>query len=149
MTRPRSRTAALAVLLASAALAGCGGPSDAELEYAGDYAGHPHLKVAGYPTTDTLGLVQQVVWRLADGSSDRLTKLAASEGTADQRKDASAAWVRDYGKGAQGAVTAEFGDDPTGRQAVVLTFHDTGQVKEIQLRQDGHAGEDGWKVLLK
>ncbi|MFJ9697773.1 hypothetical protein [Kitasatospora sp. NPDC101183] len=151
MGRPRRQAcgAALAAVLASVALAGCaGGPSDAELEYLGDYAGHPHLKVTGYPTTETLGLVQQVVWRTADGSEDRLTKLTVSDGTTAERKEASAAMVRDYGKGAQGAVTADFQDDVVNRQTVVLTFHDTGQVKELHLRPDGHAGEDGWKVRL-
>ncbi|MFJ2781668.1 MULTISPECIES: hypothetical protein [unclassified Kitasatospora] len=150
MTPGRPIAAAAAALLSAALLAGCSsGPSDAELEYAGDYANHPHLRVTGYPATATLGLVQQVVWRLADGSGDRLEKLAASDGPGDARRTAADAWVRDYQRGAQGSVTADFQDDPANRQTVVLTFHDTGQSKELLLRLDGNGGADGWRVLLK
>ncbi|MDH6711390.1 hypothetical protein P3T27_008148 [Kitasatospora sp. MAA19] len=150
MVPGRPVAAALAAALSAILLAGCSsGPSDAELAYVGDYAGHPHLRVTGYPVTGTLGLVQQAVWRLADGSADRLEKLAASEGSAAERRDTAAAWVRDYQQGAKGSVTADFGDDPANRQTVVLSFHGTGQVKELQLRLDGRDGGDGWRILMR
>ncbi|MFI5648632.1 hypothetical protein [Kitasatospora sp. NPDC051705] len=143
----RPVAAALAAVLSAALVAGCGGPSDAELEYAGDYAAHLHLEVTGYPVTETLGLVQQVMWRLADGSRDRLAKLGTTDG--GDAGVTSDAWIREYRRGAQGPVTADFQDDPTQRQTVVLTFHDTGQVKELLLRPAGRDGGDGWQVVLR
>ncbi|MEU8515346.1 amidase domain-containing protein [Kitasatospora sp. NPDC048722] len=121
--------------------------SDAELQFRSDYSSHPHLEVTGYPVPGTLDVVQQVVWRIADGSGDRLAKLGTSDG--GDAGSISAAWVREFRKGAQGAVTADFQDDPTDRQTVVVTFHDTGQTKELTLRPGGRNGEDGWRVALR
>ncbi|WP_371521233.1 hypothetical protein [Kitasatospora sp. NBC_01300] len=153
------RTARRATGLAAAGLAvvlltGCsGGAAEAELAYKADYAAHPHLRVTGYPSTGTLGVVQQVVWRLAEGAEGRLAELGVSDGmSASDGMDgaaASAAWVREFGRGAQGAVTADFQDDPAERQTVVLTFHDTGQVKELVLRPGGRDGGDGCRVVLR
>ncbi|MER7708727.1 hypothetical protein ABTX81_38355 [Kitasatospora sp. NPDC097605] len=149
MAAGRPVAAALAAVLSAALLAGCSSDGgDARLEHAADYAGHPHLEVTGYPVPETLGLVQQVVWRLADGSAERLVKLAAAEGPADARRAVAEEWVRAYGPGAAGKVTAEFGDDPASRQTVRLTFQVTGQVKELTLRPDGADGGGGWRVLL-
>jgi hypothetical protein len=149
MAAGRPVTAVLAAALSAALLAGCSsGAEEARLEHSADYSAHPHLKVTGYPVPETLGLAQQVVWRLADGSADRLVKLAAAEGTADARRAAAEEWVRAYGPGAAGEVTAHFGDDPANRQTVRLTFHGTGQVKELTLRLDGRDGGGGWRVLL-
>ncbi|WP_380281445.1 hypothetical protein [Kitasatospora purpeofusca] len=149
MAAGRPVAAALATVLAAALLAGCSSTGeDARLEHAADYAAHPHLAVTGYPVPESLGLVQQVVWRLADGSAERLVKLAAAEGPADARRTVAEEWVRTYGPGAAGEVTADFGDDPANRQTVRLTFHRTGQVKELTLRPDGADGGGGWRVLL-
>ncbi|MFD0276137.1 hypothetical protein ACFVHB_19820 [Kitasatospora sp. NPDC127111] len=150
MAAGRPVAVALAAVLSAALLAGCSddGAQDRRLAFAADYAAHPHLKVTGCPVPETLGLVQQVVWRLADGSAERLAPLAAAEGSADGRRAAAEAWVRDYARGAAGEVTADFGDDPAERQTVRLTFHGTGQVKELTLRPDGPDGGAGWRVLL-
>ncbi|MFJ9953525.1 hypothetical protein [Kitasatospora sp. NPDC091207] len=149
MSVGRPVPAALAAVLSAALLAGCSsGADDAELRFAADYAARPHLQVTGYPVPGTLGLVQRVVWRLADGSDEQLAELGAAEGSAAGRRAAAAAWVRAYGQGAAGRVTADFGDDPAERQSVRLAFQDTGQVKELTLRPDGPGGEDGWRVLL-
>ncbi|MEV7188257.1 hypothetical protein [Kitasatospora sp. NPDC093102] len=149
MAAGRPVAAVLSAVLSAALLAGCSsGAEDARLQHAADYSAHPHLKVTGYPVPETLGLVQQVVWRLADGSADRLVKLAAAEGPTDARRAAAEEWVRTYGPGAAGEVTADFGDDPANRQTVRLTFHGTGQVKELTLRMDGPDGGGGWRVLL-
>ncbi|KJY31933.1 hypothetical protein [Streptomyces sp. NRRL S-495] len=156
MAAGRPVTAALAAVLSAALLAGCSsGAGNARLEHAADYAAHPHLRVTGYPVPETLGLVQQVVWRLADGSADRLVKLAAAEGPADARRAAAEEWIRTYGADAAGEVSADFGDDPANRQTVRLTFHGSGRVKELTLRPDDSDGSgsdsDGgaWRVLLR
>ncbi|WP_406087503.1 hypothetical protein [Kitasatospora purpeofusca] len=149
MAAGRPVTAALAAVLSAALLAGCSsGAGNARLEHAADYAAHPHLRVTGYPVPETLGLVQQVVWRLADGSADRLVKLAAAEGPADARRAAAEEWVRTYGADAAGEVSADFGDDPASRQTVRLTFHGSGRVKELTLRPED-SGDGVWRVLLR
>ncbi|MBP0454463.1 hypothetical protein J5Y04_33765 [Kitasatospora sp. RG8] len=150
MAAGRPVAASLAAVLSAALAAVCSsGAPDAELAHAGDYAAHPHLRVTGYPVPGTLDVVQQVVWRLADGAGGRLEKLASSDGSAAEHRAAAAAWVGEYQQGARGSVTADFGDDPADRQTVRLGFHDTGQVKELTLRLDGRAGDAGWRVLLK
>ncbi|MGW3668835.1 hypothetical protein [Streptomyces sp. NPDC005141] len=53
-----------------------------------------------------------------------------------------------FGKGAGGKVIADFYDEGSERQTVVLYFQDTGQKKEISVRLDGNAGADGWHVLM-
>lgn len=149
MAGGRPVAAVLAAVLSAGLLAGCSsGAEEARLEHSADYSAHPHLKVTGYPVPETLGLVQQVVWRLADGSADRLVKLAAAEGTADARRAAAEVWIRDYGPAAAGEVTADFGDDPANRQTVRITFHATGRVKELTLRLDGRDGSGDWRVML-
>ncbi|WP_405007455.1 hypothetical protein OHV13_28355 [Kitasatospora purpeofusca] len=149
MAAGRPVTAALAAVLSAALLAGCSsGAGNARLEHAADYAAHPHLRVTGYPVPETLGLVQQVVWRLADGSADRLVKLSAAEGPADARRAAAEEWIRTYGADAAGEVGADFGDDPANRQTVRLTFHGSGRVKELTLRPED-SGDGVWRVLLR
>ncbi|GAA5021780.1 hypothetical protein [Kitasatospora paranensis] len=149
--RRRTALGVVAVLGAAsgAGLAGCSGPSDRELEYAADYAGHPHLKVVGYPAADTLAVAQQVVWRLGDGEAGRLASMATSDGTADEHRATAANWVNAFGLGARGEVTADFYDAGEDRQTVVLYFHATGQVKDITMRLDGTAGEDGMRLAMR
>ncbi|WP_327074790.1 hypothetical protein OG196_36225 [Kitasatospora purpeofusca] len=152
MAAGRPVTAALTALLSAALLAGCSSDAgNARLEHAADYAARPHLRVTGYPVPETLGLVQQVVWRLADGSADRLVELAAAEGPAAARRTAAEEWIRTYGADAAAEVSAEFGDDPASRQTVLLTFHGSGRVKELTLRPEDAGGSDigTWRVLLR
>ena len=116
--------------------------------YATDYANHEPLHVVGYPTTGTLQATQEVVWRLADGSTDKLAALATSDSTKGEARTTAANWVKGFQKGAAGKVSADFYDEGSERQVVVLYFHDTGQVKDIMVRLDGHAGEEGWRVNM-
>ncbi|MEJ8645414.1 hypothetical protein WKI68_37740 [Streptomyces sp. MS1.HAVA.3] len=86
-------------------------------------------------------ITQQVVWRIADGKAGELAALG-SDG--EHRKTAEN-WIAAFGKGARGKVTAEFYDEGSTRQEVVLYFHDTSQIKELQVRT---VGEDGWRVVM-
>ncbi|GAA1098628.1 MULTISPECIES: hypothetical protein [Kitasatospora] len=139
--------AAAALALSLALTAGCSaGASEQQLQYETDYSNHPHLEVTGYPTTETLGVVQRVVWGMADGTAERLADLAHPEGSDAAHRATAADWIREYRKGAQGKVTAEFQDDPMERQSVQLTFHDTGQATVLDLRPDI---ETGWRVVMK
>ncbi|MGW1375678.1 hypothetical protein ACWD6P_15605 [Streptomyces sp. NPDC002446] len=133
-------------------LAGCGGPADArgaDAEYAEAYANHEALRVVGYPSTGSLRVTQELVWHIADGKTDDLRSLATSDGDDTQSRKTAENWVRGFEDGAQGKVTADFYDEGSERQVVVLYFHDTKQVKEFSMRLDGHAGEEGWRVLMK
>ncbi|MFF3420007.1 hypothetical protein ACFYW9_35860 [Streptomyces sp. NPDC002698] len=139
-------TAALAAGVLFAALTGCSSTDD--VRYAEDYAGHEPLHVLGYPSTGSLGVTQQLVWRLADDSPDRLAALATGDGGEDAARSTADNWIKAFGKGAGGKVTADFHDEGSERQTVVLYFQDTGQRKEINVRLDGNAGDDGWHVLM-
>ncbi|MER5400784.1 hypothetical protein [Streptomyces sp. NPDC002599] len=139
-------TAALAAGVLFAALTGCSSTDD--VRYAEDYAGHEPLHVLGYPSTGSLGVTQQLVWRLADDSPDRLAALATGDGGEHAARSTADNWIKAFGKGAGGKVTADFHDEGSERQTVVLYFQDTGQRKEINVRLDGNAGDDGWHVLM-
>ncbi|MFH8384077.1 hypothetical protein ACH4E7_24545 [Kitasatospora sp. NPDC018058] len=150
------RTRLLAVAAAATALAAVSaaggyrlGAGDDGLDYATDYADHPPLHVVGYPSTGSLAITPRVVWRLAEGSADGLAGLATSDGSSAEARSTAANWVTAFGEGAQGAVTADFYDEGSVRQSVVLYFHDTGQMKQLRIRLDGLAVADGWKVLLR
>ncbi|PZG75301.1 hypothetical protein C1I97_37530 [Streptomyces sp. NTH33] len=119
-----------------------------DLRYATDYANHEPLHVFGYPSTGSLQVVQEVVWRIADGRAGDLEKLATSDSTDSETRKTAANWIKSFRKGARGKVAADFYDEASERQVVVLHFQDTGQVKEITVRLDGHAGEDGRRVLM-
>ncbi|MFJ7248869.1 hypothetical protein ACIQWA_31155 [Kitasatospora sp. NPDC098652] len=119
------------------------------LRYADDYAQHEPLRVTGYPSAGSLRLTQEVVWRLADGSRGKLAAMATSDGSAAEANTTAANWVTTFHEGATGPVTAEFHGEASERQTVVLYFERTRQVKQINLRLDGNAGEDGWKVSMR
>jgi len=146
MPKPRRVVLAATTALIPALLTGC---SDAGLRYATDYANHEPLHVVGYPSTGTLQATQEVVWRLADGSTDELAALATSDSTEGEAKTTAANWIKGFRKGAAGKVTADFYDEGSERQVVALYFHDTGQVKDIMVRLDGLAGEAGWRVMMR
>ncbi len=144
---PRCVFAAAVVL---GVLTGCSPEYDAaELEYAGDYSSHPPLAVVGYPSTGTLEITQQVVWRIADGKAGVLAALTADE---EERADAQKTaenWIAAFRKGAGGKVTAEFYDEGSYRQTVVLYLHDTGQIKQIYVLPASANARDGWGVHMR
>ncbi|MEV6978261.1 hypothetical protein [Kitasatospora sp. NPDC093806] len=151
--RRRHRAAAATAVAAAVAAVGVAtwqlSTGRDELRYADDYARHEPLRVVGYPSVGSLRLTQEVVWRLADGSSGELADLATSDGSAAEAKATAANWVRSFQQGATGPVAAEFHDEGSVRQTVVLYFERTGQVKQLNLRLDGNAGSDGWRVQLR
>ncbi|MFJ7344414.1 hypothetical protein ACIQU3_29500 [Streptomyces sp. NPDC101110] len=132
---------ALAAVVAGGLLTGCTS-DDKSLTYQTDYGNHRPLRVVGYPSTGSLETVQKAVWRLADGDTDGLAALAVD----DKRADATARnWVKAFGAAAREDVTADFYDEGSVRQVVVLYFTKGGRIKEIEAR----IGEDGsWRLTL-
>lgn len=132
---------ALAAVVAGGLLTGCTS-DDESLTYQTDYGNHRPLQVVGYPSTGSLETVQKAVWRLADGDADGLAALAVD----DTHADATARnWVKAFGAAAKGDVTADFYDEGSVRQVVVLYFAKSGQIKEIEAR----IGEDdSWGLTL-
>ncbi|MFJ8014978.1 hypothetical protein [Streptomyces sp. NPDC096339] len=148
--RSRTLPAALAVAVLGA-LSACssGSGMSADSRYATDYGNHHPLAVVGYPSTGSLGIAQQVVWRIADGEADALAALAYGKQDVDGESVKTADnWIKAFGKGAAGKVTAEFYDEGSVRQEVVLYFHDTGQIKQVQVVGKGSDGRDDWKVIM-
>lgn len=152
-TPGRSPSLALAFVVALGALSACsaGGATEQEQRYATDYGNHQPLAVLGYPSTGSLGITQQVVWRLADGKDGALAALADGKDGAgadgDARKTAEN-WTKAFSKGASGRVTAEFYDEGSVRQEVVLYFHDTDQIKQIQVLAPRTGNSGTWKVVM-
>ncbi|MER5872346.1 hypothetical protein [Streptomyces sp. NPDC002044] len=130
-------------------LTGCSADYDADdIEYAGDYSSHPPLAVVGFPSTGTLKITQRVVWRIADGKAGALASLgdpAQDEGVV--RKTAEN-WIAAFGEGAKGKVTAEFYDEGSYRQEVVLYLHGTGQIKQIHVLPQSVDRKDVWRVSM-
>ncbi|MGW7366492.1 hypothetical protein ACWGI8_24415 [Streptomyces sp. NPDC054841] len=124
-------TGALLAGLALGTLTACSPTDDASVRYAEDYANHKPLHVVGYPSSGSLQITQELVWRLADDEAGELESLASSDASASDTKKTAANWTEAFHKGAQGRVTADFYDDGTDRQLVVLYFHDTKQIKPI------------------
>ncbi|MFD9816077.1 hypothetical protein [Streptomyces sp. NPDC059080] len=148
MTRTKQRYGAAATLaLAVLTLSGCDSNSDTSYESA--YANHEPLHVVGYPSTGSLRLTQELVWHIADGETDDLRSLATSDSSDAQSKKTAENWIKGFEEGARGKVTADFYDEASERQVVVLYFHDTKQVKEFSLRVDGKSDEEKWQVLMK
>ncbi|MFD4764392.1 hypothetical protein ACFWOJ_37910 [Streptomyces sp. NPDC058439] len=135
----------VAALLLSLSACSLLGP---DFQYETDYANHEPLHVFGYPSTGSLEVIQEVVWRIADGKAGDLEKLATSDSTDSETRKTAANWIKGFQKGAKGKVAADFYDEASERQVVVLYFQDTHQVKQIAVRVDGLAGEDGWRVLM-
>ncbi|MGW0469032.1 hypothetical protein ACWDX6_27810 [Streptomyces sp. NPDC003027] len=133
---------ALAVL-AGGVLTACSPDSDESLSYSSDYAAHEPLRVVGYPSRGSLEVVQKTVWRLSDGDAEALAALAAEKG--DTAEPTARNWVKAFGAAAKGEVTADFYDEGSTRQVVVLYFATSGQIKEIEAR----VGEDdAWAVTM-
>ncbi|MFF5703771.1 hypothetical protein ACFY7H_14865 [Streptomyces sp. NPDC012794] len=148
----RARRAAVAVVATAAAagaLTACAEQTDErDIRYAGDYGSHEPLAVVGYPSVDTLRIAQEVVWRTADGDAEELAALAAPGTVHSAPAPTARNWISAFGKGARGKVTAEFYDEGSKRQSIVLYFHTTGQVKQINTRA-GMGGEDrDWYVFM-
>lgn len=130
-------------------LTACSSAYDAEdVAYAGDYGSHVPLAVVGYPSTGSLGITQQVVWRIADGKVGELASLVADKEDKGVPEKTAENWIAAFGKGARGKVTAEFYDEGSLRQEVVLYLHETGQIKQIQVRATSVDGKDVWRVTM-
>ncbi len=97
--------------------------------------------MVGYPSADSLRFTQEVVWRIADGDREELASFAAPATVNSAPEETAANWIAAFGRGARGKVTAEFYDEASKRQTVVLYFHDTDQIKVLSLR-GGMGGED-------
>ncbi|MET8136513.1 hypothetical protein ABZV24_32055 [Streptomyces sp. NPDC005251] len=133
---------ALAAAVAGGLLTGCTSHDEA-LTYQTDYSNHRPLRVVGYPSTGSLETVQKAVWRLADGDVDGLAALAVD----DTHADATARnWVKAFGTAAKGDVAADFYDEGSVRQVVVLYFAKSGQIKEIEARIG--EDDDAWGLTL-
>ncbi|PKV83194.1 hypothetical protein [Streptomyces sp. TLI_146] len=128
-------------LLAGAATTAC--TSDAANDYQSDYSRHEPLRVVGYPSRGSLEVVQKTVWRLKDGKAETLADLAVEDGKAADTTARN--WIGAFGKAAAGKVTADFYDEGSTRQVVVLYFAATGQKKAIEVRI---GGDDTWGVTL-
>ncbi|MFI9049211.1 hypothetical protein [Streptomyces sp. NPDC053427] len=88
------------------------------------------------------------MWRIADGDADELQSLATTDSSDDETQKTAANWIKGFGAAAKGKVSADFYDEGSQRQVVVLYFHATHQVKEISARID--SDEDGnWRILMK
>ncbi|MFD4973659.1 hypothetical protein [Streptomyces sp. NPDC058424] len=129
-------------------LSACSPIDSSDTRYETDYANHEPLHVFGYPSTGSLQVIQEIVWRIADGKAGDLEKLATSDSTDSETRKTAANWIKSFQRGAQGKVAADFCDEASERQVVVLYFQGTRQVKEVTVRLDGSAGEDGWRVMM-
>ncbi|MFD9081724.1 hypothetical protein ACFYYM_38545 [Streptomyces erythrochromogenes] len=147
--RRRGLRGALVAALALGVLTGCSSEYDAaEAEYAGDYSSHPPLAVVGYPSTGTLGITQQVVWRIADGRAAELADLGDPGKDRGTTEKTAENWIAAFRKGAGGKVTAEFYDEGSYRQTVVLYLHGTGQIKEIYVLPATVDGKGVFRVSM-
>ncbi|MFE7094435.1 hypothetical protein [Streptomyces erythrochromogenes] len=129
-------------------LTGCSSEyDDDDARYATGYGSHRPLAVVGYPSTGSLGITQEVVWQIADGNAGELAGLADDHEMGSPEKTAEN-WIAAFRKGAGGNVTAEFYDEGSVRQTVVLYFHDTGQIKHVHVRVLGGGNKDRWRVVM-
>ncbi|MGV4981942.1 hypothetical protein ACVB8X_17605 [Streptomyces sp. NRAIS4] len=133
--------AAAAALVLGAVLTACSGGRDT-LDYRTDYANHRPLRVTGHPSAGSLETVQKVVWRLADGDTDGLAALHTEGGDA---KPAARAWIKAYGNAARAEVTADFLDEGSVRQDVVLHFTGLHRTQELTVRI---GKDDTWGIAL-
>ncbi|MEU5809498.1 MULTISPECIES: hypothetical protein [unclassified Streptomyces] len=146
---PTALRAALACVLTVGALTACSAEEDAvELKYVQDYSGHPPLAVVGFPSTGSLGITQEVVWRIADGDAGGLASLVRDGQDNGVARRTAENWIAAFRKGAGGKVTAEFYDDGSYRQTVVLYLHDTDQIKQLHVLPAWAEGKDVWRVSM-
>ncbi|MET9960607.1 hypothetical protein ABZ128_16425 [Streptomyces sp. NPDC006326] len=139
------------LVLVLGSLTGCASwrAGDGDVRYYEDFSTHEPLRVQGYPSAGSLRLVQEVVWRLGDGDEGKLASLASSDSSPGEATKVARGWIAEFHQGARGQVTAAFCSPGDGREALVLTFHDTGQTKALHVRLDGNGGEDGWRVRMR
>ncbi|MGW3327731.1 hypothetical protein [Streptomyces virginiae] len=141
--------AALVCALALGVLTACSAENDTDgNDYAGDYSRHQPLAVVGYPSTGSLGITQEVVWRIADGDVDGLASLVSDKQGEHIPEKTAENWVTAFRKGAGGPVTAEFYDEGSYRQTVVLYLHNTGQIKELYVRAVLVDHKEAWLVRM-
>ncbi|MGW2273432.1 hypothetical protein [Streptomyces yangpuensis] len=140
-----------AAALAAGALSACGADEEG-LRYARDHSHHEPLGVVGFPTSESLRITQQLVWRPADGGAGELESLAADpddEGADGEIEKTAQHWIQAFRKGAGGRVTAEFCDEGSVRRFVVVYFHDTAQIKGFLVLLTGDTGKDGRRVAMR
>ncbi|MET9996455.1 hypothetical protein ABZ069_05935 [Streptomyces microflavus] len=138
--RRAALTTVFALSLGALSLTGCTSDDD-QLAYQTNYANHQPLRVTGYPTAGGLRTVQQIVWHLADRDADALAALHTEDGDASST---ARAWIKAYSKDAQGQVTADFLDEGSVRQEVVLHFAESHRTQEITVR----INNETWGVIL-
>ncbi|MFI1280170.1 hypothetical protein ACH4U5_05305 [Streptomyces sp. NPDC020858] len=146
-TRLSAARAALVAVVAWGSLTGCAADEEG-LQYATDYGNHEPLGVVGHPTSDSLRITQKLIWRIADGKADELASLADDAQDKGTAKKTAENWIAAFRKGAGGKVTAEFYDEGSYRQTVVLYLHDTGQIKEIYVLPGSTDYRDVWRVSM-
>ncbi|MFJ7159792.1 hypothetical protein ACIQUQ_33245 [Streptomyces sp. NPDC101118] len=147
--RKRAIGAVIAAGIGVNLLTACASDGEDALRYRSDYSSHQPLAVVGYPSTGSLQVTQEVVWAIADGDAAALEALASEDADKSDAEKTTSHWIRFFGKGAQGKVTADFYDEGSERQVVVLYFHDTSQIKEIQVQATNDSGAaHGWRVGL-
>ncbi|MCY0924170.1 hypothetical protein OS965_39715 [Streptomyces sp. H27-G5] len=129
-------------------LVACSSSGKLDVEYAEDYAKHEPLQVQGFPSVGSLRTIQEAIWRIADADSKGLESLATSDSEKPVQRQTASNWITAFKKGAQGKVTADFYGSGVDRQAVVLYFHKTKQIKAISVRLDGNGGGDGWRIKM-
>lgn len=131
-----------ALVLALGALLTACGDDEGPTEYQTAYTNHEPLGVTGHPSTGSLGTVQQIVWHLADKDADALAALNTEGGDADAQ---ARAWIKAYGADAQDEVTADFLDEGSVRQDVVLHFAKSRRTQELTVRI---GDDDSWGLVL-
>ncbi|MFB7050426.1 hypothetical protein ACFCX7_30400 [Streptomyces microflavus] len=72
-----------------------------------------------------------IVWHLADRDADALAALHTEDGDANST---ARPWIKAYSKDAQGQVTADFPEEGSVRQEVVLHFAESHRTQEITVR---------------
>lgn len=88
------------------------------------------------------------MWRIADGDVDGLASLVSDKQGEDIPEKTAENWVNAFRKGAGGSVTAEFYDEGSYRQTVVLYLHNTGQIKELYVRAVLVDHKEAWLVRM-
>ncbi|WP_097972777.1 hypothetical protein [Streptomyces sp. gb14] len=91
--------------------------------------------------TGSLRTVQQILWHLADRNADALAALQTED---DDAGSIARAWIKTYAKDAQGQVTADFEDEGSVRQEVVLHFAESRRTQEITVLIDNET----WGAIL-
>ncbi|MET9604253.1 hypothetical protein ABZZ17_04200 [Streptomyces sp. NPDC006512] len=138
----------LGAVVSLALLTGCSPVDETPIGRTSGHGTYRPLAVVGYPSPQTLDIVQEVVGRIADEDPGELTFLAGDRAGTAQARATAENWVEAFGDGARGRVTADFYDEGSKRQLVVLYFHNTRQIKAITVSSYGNAERGGWRAEM-